>query len=77
MYIIAIAWMYVVVLMAATQPTIFSALGTFIFYGVVPCSVVMYIVMAPSRKRRKQAFERAEQLSNQASSMKPKSQTDQ
>lgn len=53
MYIIAIAWMYVVVLMAATQPTILASLGTLLFYGVIPCAVVMYIVMAPSRAKRK------------------------
>lgn len=76
MYIVAIAWMYVVVLMAATQPTVLSALSTLMFYGIVPCSVVMYIIMAPSRKRRKNALERAEQLTNQANLTKPESQTD-
>jgi hypothetical protein len=59
MYIVAIAWMYVVVLMAATQPSILSALGTLVFYGVIPCSVVMYLIMAPTRAKRKKAVEAA------------------
>jgi hypothetical protein len=61
MYIVAIAWMYVVVLMAATQASVLAALGTLIFYGILPCSVVMYVIMAPTRRRRKQALEAAQQ----------------
>jgi hypothetical protein len=76
MYIVAIAWMYVVVLMAATQETVLSALGTLLFYGVVPCSVVMYIIMAPSRARRKKAQAAAEQAANASNSEQPTSQTD-
>jgi membrane protein implicated in regulation of membrane protease activity len=53
MYIVAIAWMYVVVLMAATQPTVLSGLSTVVFYGVLPCSVVMYVLMAPSRAKKR------------------------
>jgi hypothetical protein len=56
MYIVAIAWMYVVVLMAATQPTVLAGLGTLVFYGVLPCGVVMYVLMAPTRARRKKAM---------------------
>ena len=56
MYIVAIAWMYVVVLMAATQPTVLAGIGTVVFYGVLPCAVVMYILMAPSRAKRKKAL---------------------
>jgi hypothetical protein len=66
MYIVAIAWMYVVVLMAATQPTILSAFGTLVFYGVIPCSVVMYLIMAPTRSKRKKALEAAEKTANES-----------
>jgi hypothetical protein len=60
MYIVAIAWMYVVVLMAATQPTVLAGIGTLVFYGIIPCAVVMYVVMAPTRARRKKALEAAQ-----------------
>lgn len=51
MYIVAIAWMYVVVLMAATQDSVLAGVGTFVFYGALPCSVVMYVLMAPRRAK--------------------------
>lgn len=60
MYIVAIAWMYVVVLMAATQPSVLAGLGTFVFYGLVPCSVVMYVLMAPNRSKQRKAKEALE-----------------
>ena len=60
MYIVAIAWMYVVVLMAATQDSVLAGMGTLVFYGVLPCSVVMYLIMAPSRAKQKKALLRAE-----------------
>lgn len=77
MYIVAIAWMYVVVLMAATQDTVLAGLGTLLFYGVLPCSVVMYVIMAPSRAKRKKSLE-AQQRAQDASanSAPPASQTD-
>jgi TRAP-type C4-dicarboxylate transport system permease small subunit len=66
MYIVAIAWMYVVVLMAATQDTVMSGLGTLVFYGVLPCGVVMYVLMAPTRAKRRKAAEAAERAANEA-----------
>jgi biotin transporter BioY len=44
MYIIAIAWLYVVVLMAATEKTIIAGILTFIFYGLVPCALLLWIL---------------------------------
>ncbi|MEY3883949.1 MAG: hypothetical protein RLZZ379_1227, partial [Pseudomonadota bacterium] len=38
MYIIAIAWLYVTVLMAATEKTVVAGIFTFIFYGLLPCA---------------------------------------
>ncbi len=77
MYIVAIAWMYVVVLMAATQDTVLAGLGTLVFYGVVPCSVVMYIIMAPTRAKRKKASEAQQKTQDEsANSAPPMSQTD-
>jgi hypothetical protein len=75
MYIVAIAWMYVVVLMAATQPTVLAALGTVVFYGVIPCGVLMYIIMAPTRARRKKALEAAQLKTASINSKPPPSQT--
>ncbi|WP_431265623.1 hypothetical protein ACQ859_09885 [Roseateles chitinivorans] len=60
MYLVAIAWMYVVLMMAiveafSSQGSVLGALITFVFYGVVPLSIVMYLMGTPRRRaaRRK------------------------
>lgn len=50
MYIIAIAWLYVTVLMAATEKTITSGLLTFIFYGLLPCALLLWILGVKHRR---------------------------
>jgi hypothetical protein len=60
MYIVAIAWLYVVVLMAVTQDSVLAGIGTLVFYGILPCAVVMYVIMAPTRARLKKALAAAE-----------------
>lgn len=61
MYIVAIGWMYVVVLMAATEHSFAAGLATFLFYGLLPCSVLMYLLGTKSRRARKRAMEEAGQ----------------
>ena len=52
MYLVAIAWIYVVLMMAvaealSSQGTVLGAVITFVLYGVLPLSVVLYIMGAP------------------------------
>ena len=54
MYIVAIAWLYVAILMAATETSVVAGLATFIFYGLAPLLLFWWVVSAPTRKRRKQ-----------------------
>ena len=56
MYIVGIAWAFVVLLMTLTEATstqgsLLGAFFTFILYGVVPLSVVLYILGTPARRR--------------------------
>jgi len=51
MWIVAIAWIYVVVLMAATEPTVVGGIMTFLFYCALPLSLLFYISGARSRRR--------------------------
>jgi MYXO-CTERM domain-containing protein len=51
MWIVAIGWMYVVTLMAATEPTVVAGIMTFFCYGVLPLLLVLYL--AGSRRRRR------------------------
>jgi hypothetical protein len=61
MHIVPIAWMFVVLLMAvaeatSTQGTVLGAVVTFVLYGVLPLSIVMYLLGTPGRWRaRRQA----------------------
>lgn len=64
MYIILIAWMYVVVLMAATEKTITAGVLTFLFYGLIPCAILLWVLGAKHRRFKKAAKESAEE-SNQ------------
>lgn len=71
MWIVAIAWMYVALMMTiaeATHPqgTILGAIITFLFYGVGPVAIVMYILSTPARKRARQAAEAAQAAQAQA-----------
>lgn len=68
MYLIAIAWMYVVLMMAlaealSAQGTILGALVTFLLYGCLPLSIVMYLLGTPMRRRARLAAE-AEQANS-------------
>lgn len=55
MLIIAIAWLYVVSLMALTETSFVAGLATFVFYGVLPLSVVLYLVATPRRRKIQRA----------------------
>lgn len=54
MYIVAIGWMYVVTLMAATENSVAAGVATFLFYGVLPCSVLVYIMGTKNRRLRRE-----------------------
>lgn len=51
--VVAIGWLYVVVLMAATQESWLAAIGNLVFYGLLPLVVVLYLLGAPVRARRR------------------------
>lgn len=50
MYIIVIAWLYVTLLMAATEQSITAGVLTFGFYGLIPCAILMWILGVKHRK---------------------------
>ncbi len=52
MYIVAIAWLYVVVLMAATESSWVGAVMTLLFYGLLPLSILLFLFGTPERRRR-------------------------
>ena len=64
MYLVAIAWAYVALMMAAAeatspQGTLFGAFITLQLYGVQPLGLLLYILGKPGRRRRRRAAESA------------------
>lgn len=54
MWIVAIGWIYVVALMAATEPTVFAGIMTFFGYCVLPLSLLFYLTNGKKRRARRQ-----------------------
>lgn len=62
MHLVAIAWMYVVLMMAVAeavspQGSLLGAFFTFLLYGLLPLSIVLYIMGTPGRRRALRAAE--------------------
>lgn len=53
MYIIAIAWLYVTLMMALTEPTFVAGALTFVFYGLLPCALLLWLIGTPQRRRNR------------------------
>lgn len=51
MYIVAIAWIYVVLMVSLTQPTVFRGVVTFVGAGLFPLALFLYLVGTPQRRR--------------------------
>ena len=59
MYLVAIAWLYVVVLMALAEGVSdhgswLGAAVTLTFYGLLPLGVVLYLIGTPARRAARQ-----------------------
>ncbi|HEY8905036.1 MAG TPA: hypothetical protein VIM63_03255 [Rhodoferax sp.] len=71
MYIVAIAWLYVALMMAVAEATSFNgtvlgAIITFMLYGVLPITLLVYVMGTPARRRAIKAKEQAEWAAAQA-----------
>lgn len=65
MHLVAIAWMYVVLMMSVVealspQGTVIGAVFTFLLYGLLPLSVVLYILGTPARRKALKVAQAAE-----------------
>ncbi|MBY0243207.1 MAG: hypothetical protein K2X55_28265 [Burkholderiaceae bacterium] len=56
MLLIAVAWIYVVALMALTEPTVVAGIMTLLMYCVLPLGILIYITGSGRRRRRKAAM---------------------
>lgn len=79
MYLVAIAWMYVVLMMTVVEATsangtVLGAIFTFVLYGALPLSVVLYILRSPARKRARLAAEKSAEDDPAAAKASPNEQ---
>lgn len=76
MYLVVIAWIYVVLMMAVAEATspngsLLGAIVTFLLYGVGPVALVVYLMGTPMRRkalRRQEAEELAARRAADAAS---------
>ncbi len=62
MYLLAIAWLYVVLLMALAEGTAdngswLGAAVTFFFYGAIPLAIALYLFGTPARRAARRRAE--------------------
>jgi Na+-transporting methylmalonyl-CoA/oxaloacetate decarboxylase gamma subunit len=73
MYLIVIGWLYVTLLMAlaeafSPQGSVLGAIITFVFYGLLPMALVVYLMGTPLRRK---AIRQKEQQARQEASDGP------
>ena len=81
MYLIVIGWVYVTLLMAlaeafSSQGSVLGAIITFVFYGLLPMALVVYLMGTPLRRKAiRQQEQQARQEARQEAAGGP-NQTD-
>ena len=76
MYLIVIAWLYVTLLMAlaeafSSQGSVLGAIITFLLYGVLPMSLVIYLWGTPLRRKEIRRQEQEALFATPASGLQP------
>lgn len=61
MYIVAIGWAYVILMMAVTASTIGKALVILAFLGVLPLALFVYVADRPRRRKGSMVDQGADQ----------------
>lgn len=82
MYIVAIAWLYVAVLMSLTEPSVVGGIMTFLFYGLMPLTLFLWLFGGKHRRQRrayreKMAAQRAAIAAQQKAAEEPSAVADQ
>lgn len=67
MYLIAIGWMYVVTMVAIVNPNPVGGVMTFVFAGLGPLALFLWIFGTPARRRAKARLEATPDLDDSGS----------
>lgn len=62
MYVIAIGWLYVTLLMAATEPNLTAGVLTFALYGLAPLALLLWLLGTPQRRRNRLSREPVDEV---------------
>lgn len=57
MHIVVIAWIYVVFMMSITETSVVAGVMTFLLYGLLPVSILVYLTGTGRRRRKRHAQE--------------------
>lgn len=73
MYLLAIGWLYVALMMSlaegtSSQGSWLGAFFTFVLYGLLPVAILLYILGSPARRRARLRAEMAERAEHEAAS---------
>jgi hypothetical protein len=60
MYIVAIAWIYVTLLMALTETNVTAGILTFGLYGLMPLALLLWLFGSPLRRRKREQEDRTD-----------------
>lgn len=71
MYIVAIGWAYVILMMAITASSIGKALAILFFLGVLPLALFVYVAGGSRRRRRSMTL--ADEVPRQGDGTDPQS----
>jgi len=64
MYIVALAWIYVVFMMSITEQSVIAGVMTFLLYGILPVAIILYVMGTPQRKRKRRNAEKLQEAAS-------------
>lgn len=65
MYIVAIGWLWVVLMMAVTESNLVAGILTFTFYGLLPCALLIWLLGTSARRQRRYVLERQQEAKDE------------
>ncbi|MBM3391946.1 MAG: hypothetical protein FJY34_08255 [Betaproteobacteria bacterium] len=65
MYIVAIGWLFVVLMVALTETSVTAGILSFFFYGLAPLALFLWLVGTPARRRRRSVVMADEEVRQQ------------
>jgi hypothetical protein len=74
MYIVALAWIYVVFMMSITEQSVIAGIMTFLLYGILPVAIILYVMGTPQRKRNRKNAEKLREAASSLEAQAPREQ---